>query len=245
MPIHRRHRYILPAVGIYWPLIFWLTHIPVPDLARRSGMSDKTMHVLAYLALTFLVWLAVSPYQKVRWNRPAVWVVLVIIAGYGALDEWMQGLPSINRGADFVDFLANLLGILLALGILSFLRFWPALLTVSAIFIFAVNNLSGILLLLGQYHLNTIFHFTAYAALTLIWIQYDSRRPHSPGGLLSRLRRWIALPAGFLIFIKITGLLFGKRFWWIDAAVGVFAVCAAALSSALVMRRRGRPPTKQ
>jgi hypothetical protein len=45
MKLLRRHKAVLLVLGIYWPVIFWLTHIPVPDVARQSGMSDKTMHV--------------------------------------------------------------------------------------------------------------------------------------------------------------------------------------------------------
>jgi len=47
---------------IYWPGLFVLTHIPIPQLARQSGMSDKMMHALAYLALVFLWWFSISPY---------------------------------------------------------------------------------------------------------------------------------------------------------------------------------------
>ena len=68
MQLLRRHKSVLIALGIYWPVIFWLTHIPVPDIARQSGMSDKTMHVLAYFVLTFLIWFTISPYEKVQWR---------------------------------------------------------------------------------------------------------------------------------------------------------------------------------
>ncbi|MHC5095363.1 MAG: VanZ family protein, partial [Planctomycetota bacterium] len=91
MKLLRRHKTVLLLLGIYWPVIFCLTHIPVPQVARQSGMSDKTMHVLAYFVLTFLVWFAVSPYHKARWNGIKVWIVLATIIGYAAVDEYLQG----------------------------------------------------------------------------------------------------------------------------------------------------------
>lgn len=176
MALKRRHRIILLAVGIYWPLIFWLTHIPIPDIARQSGMSDKTMHWTAYLVLSFLTWLAWEPYEKVRWNRAAVWVILGVLAGYGALDEWLQGRPFIGRSADWMDWAANLAGIGLGLGILTFLSFWPALLAVSAVFLYVIQNHSHLLTLWPPYHLDIVFHFTAYAAFTLIWLHFLTQR---------------------------------------------------------------------
>ncbi|MHC5191269.1 MAG: VanZ family protein, partial [Planctomycetota bacterium] len=110
MKIPRRHKIVLLALGIYWPVIFWLTHIPVPDVARQSGMSDKTMHVLAFFVLAFLVWFAVCPYQKARWNRLKVWVVLATVIAYAAIDEYLQGFIP-GRSADVWDFVADTVGV--------------------------------------------------------------------------------------------------------------------------------------
>ena len=101
MKLLRRHKTVLLVLGIYWPLIFWLTHIPVPAIARQSGMSDKTMHVLAYFALTFLVWFAVSPYHKARPSKLKPWLVLIGILCYGIIDEYLQG--RVGRSMDYVD----------------------------------------------------------------------------------------------------------------------------------------------
>lgn len=223
-------------MGIYWPLIFWLTHIPVPDVARKSGMSDKTMHALAYLALTFLVWLAVCPYRKVHWKHLSAWAIFVVVVGYAATDELLQS--RVGRSADMLDFIADLAGVVLGMGILSILSFWPALLTISAIFIFAINNLSRAVFLFPEYHLDTVFHFTAYAALTLIWIQYDCRHRPPIHCSIRRLGVWLLLPLGILFFVKATGPAFHKQFHWIDMATAVFAISATVLLSSFVLWKK-------
>jgi hypothetical protein len=163
MKLLRRHKAVLLVLGIYWPVIFWLTHIPVPDVARQSGMSDKTMHVMAYFALTFLVWFAVSPYQKAGWGNLKVWIVLATVIGYAAIDEYLQGY--VGRSVDMQDFIADVFGIVLGLGMLSVFGFWPAMLLSAAFFIFVISNMSNLLLLYRQYYLNAVFHLTAYTVM--------------------------------------------------------------------------------
>jgi len=229
MKLLRRHKTVLLVLGVYWPLIFWLTHIPVPDVARQSGMSDKTMHVLAYFALTFLVWFAISPYHKVRWNRPKAWLVLIGVLCYGVIDEYLQS--RIGRSSDVMDFVANLFGVVLGLGLLSILGFWSGLLAASAVFIFVISNMSNLLLLYPEYHLNTAFHFTAYTAFTLIWIQYLDRRDNPPTG---RVFPWI-LPVLLLSVVNATALIFDGQFGWIDVAAALLGICLAISISSLIL----------
>ena len=236
MKLLRRHKTVLLVLGIYWPLIFWLTHIPVPDIARQSGMSDKTMHVLAYFALTFLVWFAVSPYHKVRFNKLKPWLVLIGILCYGIIDEYLQG--RVGRSVDRMDLAANLFGAVLALGLLSILGFWSAVLTASAVFIFVISNMSNLLVLYPEYHLNAAFHFTAYTAFTLIWIQYLHRRNNPP--IVRLTASWI-VPILLLFIVKAAAPIFGHPFSWSDAATGLFGICAAILiSRAIIWLSRGK-----
>lgn len=235
MPLKRRHRYILLAVGIYWPLIFWLTHIPVPALARRSGMSDKTMHALAYMVLTFLLWLAVNPYEKATWKRASFWAILSAVLVYAAIDEILQG--PVGRGTDFMDFLANLFGTLLAMGILSFLSFWPALLMISAIFIFVIQNLSNLTLLWPQFHLNTVFHFSAYAAFSLLWMHFLIRkRPDQPA--IKWLIEGVAVPFLLLAAVCAGSPIRGKEIFLIDICTAAFSITASVLTSYAVLFRK-------
>ena len=231
MPIHRRHRYILLALGIYWPFIFILTHIPVSEVVRQSGMSDKTMHTMAYLVLTLLVCLAVSPYEKIRWGRFKTWGIVMTLIGYGILDELLQ--VWVGRSGDVVDFLANLCGIIIGMGILSILSFWSALLILSAFFIFAVNNLSSVTRLWQpKYHLNMVFHFTAYTAFTLIWIQYYSQRYAAKFKPFLRFLIYIGSPIGLLLFVNGTEILYrGKDLQWLDLMIATAGITATSILS--------------
>ncbi|MBN1123641.1 MAG: VanZ family protein [Sedimentisphaerales bacterium] len=199
-------------------------------------MSDKVMHILAYLGLVFLVWLAINPYERVRWNQPKVWMVLAVIVLYGIMDEVLQGW--MGRSADEMDFLADIFGSLLGLGILSIFSFWPALLLIAAIFIFCISNLARIDLLNDQPFLNTGFHFLGYAFFTLVWIQYIGRTSYKNTrweGL-----QWIGIamtgPFGLLIAVKLTELLFDRRIWAIDCALACFAIVCSILFSWSVFR---------
>jgi hypothetical protein len=235
MQLLRRHKYILLSLGIYWPALFVLTHIPVPQIAEQSGMSDKMMHVLAYLALVFFVWLAISPYEKVKWNRPKVWIVLAVAVCYGAFDEWLQA--RVGRQMEFLDLVGDIKGALIALGILTFLSFWPAIIVVSSIFIFSISNYSALLAQYSEYYLDTAFHLTAYTTLTLLWIQHLDRRPEYQRDHPCWPLAALALPFGLLAAVKLAGFYYyHKSIWWVDVATAVFGIAAAILVSWLVFR---------
>ena len=231
MRLLRRHKYILIALAVYWPLVFTLTLIPVPDIARRSGMSDKTMHVMAYFALTFLVWCAVSPYHCIQWNRAKAWWVLGALTLYGAVNEYLQGF--VGRSACVEDFIANLFGIVFAMGVMSIFHFWPALLIAGLGSVFVVSNLSNLTALYPQYHFNTVFHFIAYAGLTLIWIQHIERYLHLRRNRTAWLLAATALPVAMLGLVWVTAPLYDKTVWVTDAATAVFGIIAAVLTSRL------------
>ena len=229
MPLLRRHKYSIILLSIYWPAIFILTHIPVPTLARQSGMSDKTMHVLAYMALVFFLWLTISPYQKVDWKKAKAWVILIIIVWYGIFDEWLQG--RVGRNADIMDMAADVSGAVAGLAILSIFSFWPASLIVTAIFIFAGSNLSRIIMLP---HINTWFHFAGYAAFTLIWIQYMYHYVKLTAEKLTQ-PRWIlsamAAPVALLLVVKLAGIPLDKKIWLMDCFTALTAIGTATITS--------------
>jgi len=236
MTLLRRHKTILIALGIYWPAIFLLTHIPVPDIARQSGMNDKTMHMVAYFLLTFLAWYAISPYEKVHWCRWKAWGLFAGLCAYGAIDEFLQGLSFIGRSSDVIDFGANVLGIVTALGILSVVQFWASLLAVLAVCIFVVSNMSRLLGLYPELHLNTAFQLGAYTVFSLVWIQWLEKR----NKVTVADRFWILLalsgPLLLLTLIKGTGLLMGRGIDRIDTATSIFGIFSAVLFSFLLCK---------
>lgn len=188
------------------------------------------MHVMAFFVLTFLMWFALNPYQKVRWSRLKTWIVPGFVIVYSAVDEILQSY--VGRSADVLDFLSNLVGLLAGLCILSIFSFWPALLVLSAGFIFVVSTLSQLPGLYPQYYLNYLFHFTAYGAFALIWLQYIERyTSHKPGNTA-----WIVfsllLPVGLLMLIKGVSPLFGHSVNGLEIAAALVGICSAILVSA-------------
>jgi len=239
MPLLRRHKYILLMLLIYWPGLFVLTHIPIPQLARQSGMSDKMMHALAYLALVFLWWFSISPYNKVDWRKAKVWVALAVMVWYSAFDEWLQGC--IGRSADVHDFYANLTGVLFGLVTLSVLSFWSSSVIVSALFILAITNFSKIDTLWEWPYLNPGVHFLGFAIFTLIWIQYMQRYIRIWRGSHAK---WfvtaLAIPAGLLVGVKLCSVALGKQIWLIDWLIALSGIFCAALISWLTFLAHSR-----
>jgi hypothetical protein len=243
MKLLRRHKSVLLALGIYWPFLFWLTHIPVPALARQSGMSDKSMHVMAYFVLTFLVWFAVGPYEKVRWNQVKHWFVVFAVIVYAALDEFLQA--RVGRSADIQDFAADGFGVVLALGVLSIFEFWLALLAVSAVFIFVLSDVSRLMMLPQYASYATAFHFTAYTAFTLIWIQWLQRFSRFTVGQARWIGVSIALPAGLLLTVKAAAPIWDRPFNGVDFAIAIVGVFAAVLISWGVFEFSRKAPDKK
>jgi len=215
------------VLALYWPALFVLAHIPIPRVVREADVSDKSLHFLAYLVLTFLLWSIVGGNQKVKWFRAAPWLVLFVIVIYGILDEWLQGYVA-GRSCDVRDFFSDLTGALTGLIISSFLTFWPAGLAVTATFIFGITNVTQANLANLLPVTNTVFHLFAYATLTVTWINCTR--------ILSSVKapkvKWFLLamagPIGFLIVVELSSVIGGKDLAFTDiiTAFGAIAVVA-------------------
>jgi hypothetical protein len=194
---------------LYWPALFILTHIPIPVVVQKADVSDKSLHFLAYLVFTFLLWFTVSSDRKVKWSRAAPWLVLFVIVIYGILDEWLQSYI-VGRSCDVRDFLMDLAGALTGLILFSFLTFWLAGLAVTATFIFGITNVTRANLANLLPITNDVFHLLAYAILTVLWIQCI----HVFSAERVTKSRWLIFAIGgptcFLIFVKIFSIMTGK-----------------------------------
>ncbi|MEN8127882.1 MAG: VanZ family protein [Planctomycetota bacterium] len=229
MKLLRRHKIVLLVLGIYWPFLFWLTHTPVRQIVKQSGVSDKMMHTLAYFALTFLIWFAINPYGKVSWAKAKAWFVVLAVALYGVTDEFLQA--RVGRSADTMDFIANLFGVLLALGLLSIIGFWSAMLMASAVFIFILSDISRLMALPEYAHYAAAFHFTAYTAFTLIWTQWLERFSKFIPGRADWLAVSALVPAGLLLLVKLMAPIWGRPLNIYHIAVAAFGIAAAVLAS--------------
>ena len=210
---------------LYWPALFVLAHIPIPHAVQEADVSDKSLHFLAYLILTFLIWSTVGGDRKVKWRRAAPWLVLFVIVVYGILDEWLQSYVA-GRSCDVRDFFMDLAGALAGLILSSFLTFWPAGLLVAATFIFGITNVTRANLADLLPVTNAVFHLLAYAILTVLWIQciylfFAAKAPKT---------KWLILvlagPTGFLIIVKLFSVIVGKDFALSDIIISFVAIAA-------------------
>jgi VanZ family protein len=88
---------------LYWAALFLGTHLPSQGI---PGVSDKSLHFLAYAGLGFLLAWAVASFRP-TWRLLVL--VLVTTAAYGAFDEITQMLVP-SRQADLWDWGADVLG---------------------------------------------------------------------------------------------------------------------------------------
>lgn len=229
MALSHRQKLTILALLLYWPTIFILAHIPIPYLVRKAGVSDKALHYLAYLILFFLLWFAVSPDKKVSWRRAVAWWVFFVVAGYGALDEWLQSYMA-GRSASIADFYANLAGMVTGLILFSFLTFYPALLVVTAITIFLLTNLTRVNLADLLPVTNALFYLFAYAIFTTLWIRHI---PPLNSTRAKRLITALALPTGLLFTTKLFSVLSGRDFPPRDIIIAAAAIAAIVVANML------------
>jgi VanZ family protein len=220
------------VLALYWPGLFVLAHIPIPHVVQEADVSDKSLHFLAYLILTFLIWSTVSGDRKVNWHRAAPWLVLFVIVVYGILDEWLQGYVA-GRSCDIRDFFTDLAGALAGLILYSFLTFWPAGLLAAATFIFGITNVLRVNLAELLPITNAMFHLFAYAILTVLWIQCTRlflavKAPKAKWLILA-----LAGPAGFLIIVKLFSVIAGKDFALSDMIISFGAIAAVIIAFCL------------
>jgi hypothetical protein len=243
MALSRQQKVTIISLVSYWLTLFILTHIPVPLFVREAGVSDKSLHLLAYLILVFLFWFAISPDKKVNWRRPAVWWVLFVIVAYGILDEWLQGYVE-GRSRDLMDFVADLAGTLTGLIMFSFFTFWAAALLVVGTVIFGLTNITRANLADVMPTTNAMFHLFAYPIFTMLWVRYvqlfPSLRPPKPKWLLTAL----AAPMGLLLTVKLFSVILGKDFAVPDIIISVAGIVVVAATIYLAALFRKTQDTK-
>ena len=102
-----------------WIIMFILTHVPGRDLPKVH-LNDKIEHFIAYGTLAGLLYVSLWLPRPRLWGLPGI--VLGIAAIYGALDEFLQKfVPS--RSCDIRDWIADVIGALLAIGVMFCVRY--------------------------------------------------------------------------------------------------------------------------
>ena len=238
MVFSTRQKLVVIFLLVYWPALFILAHIPIPLLIRRAGVSDKCIHFLAYLILVFLLWFATNPDKKVIWRKAAAWWVFAAMIGYGIADELSQSY--VGRTCDVRDFGADVAGVVAGLVVLSLFTFWPASLLVAAVTIFGLTNVSRANLAELLPITNASFHLFSYAIFTMLWLQLVNLRLASKPPQLIWLIIASALPAGFLLAVRLFSTILGRDFRFLDvmlSMVGIAAVVATVYLTTLFRQR--------
>lgn len=238
MALSRRQKLTILSLLVYWPGVFILAHIPIPQLVYKAGVSDKSLHFLVYLILTFLLWFAISPNKKVNWRRPAAWWVLFVVVWYGAFDEWLQGY--MGRNCDIMDFLLDLAGTLAGLVLFSFFTFWPVLLLVTGTTIFTLTNFTRANLADLVPITNATFHLFGYGFFTMLWLQCIYLFLPMKAPKVKWIITALAVPIGFLLTVKLFSVIFGKELGVKDSVVAVAGITAVVVTTYLIaLFRRG------
>jgi VanZ family protein len=211
---------------LYWPAFFFAAHTPVPQVVRQADVSDKGLHLLAYLILVFLLWFTVSDGGKVNWRRAAPWCVFFIAVVYSIFDEWSQSFVA-GRSCDGLDFVADLAGTCIGLCAFSFLSFWPAGLLVMASIVLIGGNIARANLADLLPGANAAFHLICYAVLTALWLRCirlftPSVNPRRTGA------KWLmtatAAPTALLLIAKLVSIVSGREWAMVDIAFSATAI---------------------
>ena len=218
---------------MYWPIIFILAHIPIPQLVRKAGVSDKIIHFVAYLVLVFLLWFAISPDRKVNWRRASAWWILLVTVFYGVIDELLQGVIA-SRSCDAMDFLADLVGVLTGLILFAFLTFWPAFLVITGITIFAMTNLSRVNLADLLPVTYVVFLLLSYGFFAMLWIQNIRLFLTLKAPKLKWLIVASALPTVFLVAVKMFSIVTGRDFRQRDVIIAATGIAAVVITTYFV-----------
>ena len=111
--VSRYRGLIRVALGVYFVALFFGTHYPIPEEDISPKVPDKLLHFLAFVGLAYLL----AFWCSTKWSMSTAHyaILFTILITYGAVDEFSQKLPYLNRTADVNDWLMDLLGSVIGL----------------------------------------------------------------------------------------------------------------------------------
>ena len=108
--------WFVPSILVVLGILILSTFLSVPMQVEGVGYLDKLQHAFAYLVL--VVSLGIG-FHKTGLLTTKVWVLIITACiAYGTLLEWIQYTFFPNRYFEWMDALANTIGVLL--GSISF-----------------------------------------------------------------------------------------------------------------------------
>ena len=96
--------------------IAMLSLVPIPEIpaAEDVPLADKWTHMVMYASLTLVIWIQyMRSHQKVTWWKLIAGGILLPVA-WGGLMELAQAYLTTYRSGDWIDFVANCIGVAIA-----------------------------------------------------------------------------------------------------------------------------------
>ena len=226
MSLSRKQKLSVIPFLLYWPILFTLMHIPIPSGGNWQitiALSDKILHCFAYLILLFVVWFALKQDAKVNWKKAITWWIILAMAIYGLIDEWLQSY--VGRSPDITDFASDMIAVVLGLLMLSVIPFWPAGLAVTGIVTFILIQFIRINFTAQLPILVTVSYILLLSFFTVLWIQCMKDVKRSGIWLISLF----AGPLSFLLIMELSFKMSNYDFSWLNTAFAAVAICAVVL----------------
>jgi hypothetical protein len=200
MKITREQKFFITILIFYWLGIFAATHIPIPDWTRKMGVSDKTMHFVAYMTLALLLWFGTSFEKKADWRKLRPWLLSGIILLYGMVDEPTQHF--VKRTPDIWDFAADALGLAVAMAMVTVLPGRHTVMVLTIVCPFFLPGLVRTQLIMQGSILEAGVYLAGFVVVTAIWIKYLSSVFFLNSKCAGFLPIFFAPPAGIVIILK-------------------------------------------
>lgn len=131
------------------------------------------------------------------------------------------------------------MGVAGGLILFSFLRFQPALLTVTGIVIFCLTNTAQANLAELVPVTNAMFHLIAYAVFTMLWI----RQIYPLASKTTRPKQMIialAVPTGLLLAVKLFSAISGRYFTLFDVITSITGMAVVAVGYVFICPKCSR-----
>ena len=216
---------LIPLI-FYWPLIFVLTHIPIPNIIRNIPSSDKVLHFFTYMLLSMLLWFAINGDEKVNFRKAAVWWVFVIVVWYGVMDEWLQGF--VGRTPDIWDFASDVAGTICTMLLISILGFWMTAFCLNIAIIVIVTNVIGANF--DQYKIvMPVLNILLYGVLMFVWMACLNGRVGSLG-VIKRFLLMAIIPLAVLGGVEAYLKLNANHLQILKIAAGLATIIIVALA---------------
>ncbi|MBN2375946.1 MAG: VanZ family protein [Sedimentisphaerales bacterium] len=163
---------------VYWPILFVATHLPRLPEMKVFG-RDVTLHIAAYFVLMLIFWLARYGWEKPDFRKRQLYLALLVVAVYAAVDELSQKL--VNRHCDIVDWISDMTGALAILVLMMILRRAWHWLIAYGLGMFVVTHWPGesafVRLPDNLQQFQFAFVMVGYLILTFLWWRSIGRQP--------------------------------------------------------------------